>query len=33
MHKRHPYTDGAAIGPKKIKIYDDAPLKDAPGAL
>ncbi len=32
MHKRHPYTDGAAIGPKKIKVYEDMPLKQAPGA-
>ncbi len=32
MHYRHPYTDGAAIGPKKIKVYKDQPLASAPGA-
>ena len=33
MHKRHPFTDGASIGPAKIKVYDENPLKAAPGSV
>ena len=33
VHHRHPFTDGPAIGPSKMRVYKDVPLNSPPGAL
>jgi len=33
IHRRYPYVDGPAIGPEKVKVYNDVPLKAPPGSV
>ena len=33
VHRRYPYVDGPAIGPEKVKVYNDVPLKAPPGSV
>ena len=33
IHHRHTHTDGAAIGPAKVRVYDDVPLGAPPGSV
>ena len=33
IHHRHTHVDGAAIGPAKVRVYEDVPLRSPPGSI